>query len=199
MESASKPVMYVISLVVSDPQPGHSGNKFTRINSIKPLSHYYRRNSMKRILALSAIVFLVALSQHTTANAQNFLGPGLVLWSQGGTEVGIEAHGVFNLKSAPNLAISPDLQYFFIKDATVIGINGNLHYNFVNFRGGGGAYALGGLHILTGFGDARLGLNLGAGVMGDLGGVNAYGDLKLILGGSLGTPLVISAGLLFPL
>jgi hypothetical protein len=156
---------------------------------------------MKRILALTAIVFLVALSQYTTANAQSFLGAGLVLWSQGGTDVGIEGRGVFNLASAPNLAIAPDIQYFFVENITIIAIDPNVHYNFTNFRGGGGLYGLAGLNILiasaSGASDTDLGINLGAGVMGDLGGITGYGDLKLVLGN--GTGVVISAGLLFPL
>jgi hypothetical protein len=156
---------------------------------------------MKRILTVLATLFFLTILGSASASAQSFLGGGLVLVSQGGTNIGLEARGVFNVRSVRNLAIAPDFQYIFVKGFTLVAIDVNAHYNFAQFSGGGGAYGLGGLNIAiassTGESDTELGVNLGAGLMGDIGGVNAYGDLKLVVGN--GTAVVISGGFLFNL
>jgi hypothetical protein len=156
---------------------------------------------MKRILTVVATLFFLTILGSASASAQSFLGGGLALLSSGGTYVGLEARGVFNLRSVRNLAISPDFQYFFVKDFTLIGIDVTAHNHVAQFGRGGGAYGLAGLDIAIGSSggesSTNLGINLGAGAMGDIGGVDAYGDLKLVVGN--GTGVVISGGFLFEL
>lgn len=155
----------------------------------------------KFALILSALVGMVFLSGSLRAEG-NSLGAAL---AYGGDwkAVGIEGRFYYDFPGSKNLRLAANFTYFFVDSPfTFWTIDGNVHYAFASFSGGR-AYGVGGLDIahssVEGFSGSStdLGINLGAGVEGDVTFGAVFGEVKAVLGNA--SEIVLTGGLRFAL
>jgi len=155
----------------------------------------------KSAFILSALACMVLLSGSLRAQG-NSLGVAL---AYGGDvkAVGLEGRFYYDFPSSKNLRVAANFTYFFTESYyTFWTIDGNVHYAFASFSGGR-VYALGGLDLahtsyegLSGS-STDLGLNLGAGVEGDVTFGAVFGEVKAVLGNA--SEIVLTGGLRFSL
>ncbi len=152
----------------------------------------------KRLASVfAALACMVMFGQ--SARAQSSLGAGV---AYGGDieAVGLEGRFYHNFSGPLRLAVN--FTYFFPGDNfTMWTLDPNIHYTFANFSGGI-FYGLGGLDIANAGikdfdSDTELGLNLGAGIEGDVSFGGVFGELKVVLAGA--EQIVITGGLRFEL
>jgi hypothetical protein len=162
---------------------------------------------MKRFLLLCSTVFVLFVIASSYSSAQLQVGGGLALGSEG-TTFGLEGRLRTTFGGIRNIFICADFMWFLPDNGTQFSLDGNAHYQFVQFqrsgnpdKAGSGLYALAGLNItrfeIGQFANTDIGLNLGIGGTALLGPVDLYGDIKYVLGGF--DQAVLSLGVLFTL
>lgn len=172
---------------------------------------------MKKLLTVGLLVIGLTIFSNVNLYAQGAEGDIQIGGGLGyGTEIeslGIQAGGVYTINDQFRGAL--DLIYYFPNDSfgydfTWFEINANGHYLFLS-EDDIVVYGLAGLNIATlkfdypenqffgggSVSESEVGINIGAGIEYNLGGLNLYGEAKYAL--SSADQLVISGGVRIPI
>ncbi len=159
---------------------------------------------MKKII-VATFVFIGFLAYSHNSQAQAQIGGGLVFGFDIGT-VGINVRG--DIPVTDEIDVVPGFIYYFESNINIFEVNANGHYNF-DAGDTVQPYALAGLNIshfsydseILGIGfeadGTDVGLNLGGGINFDLGGISAFAEGRLLLGGF--EDFSLTGGVLFPI
>lgn len=145
---------------------------------------------------IGAIILFTAFS--FTSNAQStLLGGGLSLFSNNGTEMGINAKGAIGFNES--MEVSPSLNYYLTDGITLIGLNGDFHY-LLGDEGSFRFYPLAGINFMmasaNGNSNNEIQFNVGGGARYPVSdAISLYGEGKYLIGDFDG--LVFSAGVMF--
>lgn len=166
---------------------------------------------MKKIL----FVFMVALLALgiNEANAQIRVGGGLFYFTEGEQNIGLDLRGAFGITESIDVAAKLDWNFPKSENgvkSSLLGINGDIHYNFMDRDASFTPYGLAGVNILrlaakaggTTISDSYFGINVGAGFEYSITeslNLFAEGKYTVLFEEDANNPIVISAGVVLPI
>ena len=101
---------------------------------------------MKNLFKFIAAILLVTAFAFNSKAQSTLLGGGLSLFSNNGTEIGINAKGAIGFNES--MEVSPSLNYYLTENITLIGINGDFHY-LLGDEGSFRFYPLAGINFIV--------------------------------------------------
>ncbi len=133
----------------------------------------------RHLLTIAVVATFLSAAVPTFAQSKTQLGAGLA-YGGGIEELALDVRvGFAPFGNVRNVTMAINFDYFF-STISFWTVDGNVHWELLNFSRGGGAYLLGGLEI-SHYVNTGLGLNLGGGVHGPIGPVDAFAELKAVI------------------
>ncbi|MDA7501695.1 outer membrane beta-barrel protein [Chitinophagales bacterium] len=153
---------------------------------------------MKNLLKI-AFLATILFCAGNTLDAQTKVGGGLTYSLKEGVGIGINARAAFGITET--IDIVPSLNFFFPEVGSLMGFNGDVHYN-IEAGDALNVYPLAGLNYTrvsaNGFSAGEIGFNLGGGASFAVSdNLDGFAEVKYVVGDF--DQLAITVGILFGL